>query len=258
MNHTKRVSLYTLLSVLLGLFAASTASANLSLNEGGMTSDFDADGQSEIVRIVRDDPGGSGTFYHLLVIDTDENGELRSTSTLLGDRIQFLNFWKDNNLIAIDMVQAGEEDAACCPTQKIVRRWQFQDGKLIEQPAEPYGQVSIKDLVKLKWKLIQMGDQKIDADTDINLTFGQEMVGGKSGCNNYSTSAKEPSPGKLKIAASMAATMMACTDKQMSLEQQFLKRLEQVESYRWMGDYMTLEWQDKENQGSLVFQLIKE
>jgi len=258
MNNTKRLSLYTVLSVLLGVFSASTASANLSFTESGMNSDFNGDDQSEIVRIVRDDPGGSGTFYHLLVIDTDDNGEPRSTTTLLGDRVQFLNFWKDKNLIAIDMVQAGKDDAACCPTQKIIRRWQFQDGKLIEQPAEPYGQVSIKDLIKLKWKLIQMGDQEIDDDTDISFTFGQQMVSGKSGCNSYSTAAKEPSAGKLKIAASMAATMMACPDKQMNLEQQFLQRLGQVESYRWMGDYMTLEWQDNENQGSLVFQLVKE
>lgn len=244
---------------ILGVFCSGIVSANLSFTEQGMTSDFDDDGQNEIVRIIRVEPGGSGIFYYLAVIDIDEKGELNFVSVLLGDRVQFLNFWKDKGAIAIDMVQAGKDDYACCPTNKVVRRWRLQQGKLMEQPIELYGQVSLGDLVRLKWRLLQIDRQKLPPDAGINLVFGQgQVVQGSSGCNRYKTTTEESSTGKLKIKETLATTRIACSEQQMEQEKKFLKRLSQVNSYSWMGDYMTLNWQVGSEQGSLLFQLVKD
>jgi heat shock protein HslJ len=255
-HHVKTV----LGNILLGMLYVGVASANLLPTEEGITSDFDGDGQSEVALVVRDDPGGSGVFYHLLVVDTDENGKLRTASSFIGDRVQFLNFWHDREkgAIAMDLVQAGKGDAACCPTHKVVRRWKFQDGSLKELPAEPYGQVSINDLVRFKWRLVQMDGQSVSENAGIDLTFGPGKVGGKSGCNNYIAGVKQTSPGKLKINAPMAATQMACPEEQMKREQEFLKRLTQATSYQWMGKTLVLDWQDNGKQGSLVFRLVEE
>jgi len=248
------------LLAILGMLCTGLASADLLPTEEVITSDFDGDGQREVAMVVRDDPGGSGTFYHLLVVDTDDNGKLRTTSAFIGDRVQFLNFWHDRKkgAIALDMVQGGKGDAACCPTHKVVRRWKLHDGKLTELPVEPYGQVSINDLVRLKWQLVQLDGQAVPGDAGIDFTFGPGKVGGRSGCNNYVTDVKEPSPGRLKIGPLVGATQMACPKEQMKREQQFLKRLGQVTGYRWMGNTLALDWQEKDQQGSLLFRLLEE
>jgi heat shock protein HslJ len=246
--------------LLSGMLLVSVVSANLLPTEERIASDFDGDDQTEVAMILRNDTGGSSVFYHLLVVDTDSNGELRTISSLIGDNVRFLNFWHDRKetAIALDMVEIGKGDSTCCPTHKTVRRWELKDGKLKELPAEPYGQVNINDLVRLNWRLVQMDDQVIPENMEINMVFGPGQLGGKSGCNRYLADVNEPSPGKLAINVRMTATRMACSEKKMQIEQRFLELMAQATSYRWMGNTMTIGWEDNGKQGSLSFRLVDE
>ena len=254
----------TLGKMLLGvltLLATGTASATgLGFTGEAITGDFDGDGLDELAQIIRDDPGGSGTFYHLLVMDTNDKGELVTDSAFVGDRVQVLNFWADHDkgAIGLDLVQGGEGDAACCPTHKVVRRWKLAGGKLTELTAEPYGQVSLGDLVRFKWNLVRMEEKAIPEGVDIHLILGDGGAVGKSGCNNYQVGLKEPAPGKVSFQAPIAATMMACPEPAMSLEQKYLQRLSQVTGYRWMGKSLALDWQAEDQGGSLLFRLVEE
>ena len=231
------------------------ASANLYSTDLYLNSDLDGDGQSEIARIVVDDPGGSGTFYYLLTIDTDDQG-LRTDSALLGDRVQILSIDNDQGNIRLDMVQSGEGDAACCPTHKVMRTWKLDDGKLKELPVKPYGRLDIIDLSGGKWYLTRMDGQQVAADAGAYIAIdgtGKKLAG-RSGCNNFTTTMEETGVGRLKIQAPMGATLMACPEPQMKLEKAFLERLPKVTGYRWQVNQLTLDWEADGKSGSLVFE----
>jgi heat shock protein HslJ len=248
------------LIVLIALSPSGNALAHRGLGFTGhaMTADFDGDGHDELAPILRNDPGGSGVFYHLLVIDTDERGAPRAVSAFIGDRVQILNFWADEGDIALDLVEAGPGDAGCCPTHKTVRRWKLKDGGLVELPAQPYGQVGLADLVRLTWRLVKMDGRAVPQDIPIDITVGTGGALGRSGCNRYQVAVKETAPGRVSFDEPVAATQMACPEARMALERRFLQRLSRVNGYRWMGGTLALDWQEGDAGGSLLFRLVED
>ncbi|WP_456449285.1 META domain-containing protein [Thiolapillus sp.] len=247
---------------MVGLFVLlplGLASASIYEAEQGMAVDMDGDGQSELVRILIDTPGGSGTFYYLVLINSNERGEPVFQSAFVGDRVQVIRMWKDQDQIALDVLQAGEGDAACCPTHKVIRRWKLQGGGLVEQAPEPYGRLSIEDLKTAKWQLVAMDGESLPGDVGVTLVFGEKnRVAGKSACNNYNTQVEEPSSGRLKFGMSLVSTKMACPENRMKLEQAYLQHLQKVNAYHWTGDHLQLDWQEGDQYGSLLFRKMKE
>jgi hypothetical protein len=209
--------------VLVALGYCHMAFAHLEQAEPGVAMDIDGDGQSEWVSVMVDMPGGSGRFYHLVVADTNEKGEPTFRTVFLGDRERILRMWDDQGQVALDMIQAGEGDAACCPSHKVIRRWKMQDGKLMEQPMDAYGRVSVDDFQDATWQLVAMDGEPLPENARVSLVFGEKSrVAGKSGCNRYSTTVEELSSGVLKVGMSLVSTKMACPDDRMSLEQRYL------------------------------------
>ncbi len=158
--------------------------------------------------------GGTGSNMYIAVMKP-ENGGYRNTSTaLIGDRVKLRSGTIDSGKIFLDVLQAGENDAMCCPTQLATRTWKLNDGQLEEDAMEVTGELSLEVLEGSDWVLTHLNrDQTIPADIEVTLSIGGGRVSGKSACNRYSAEIKEgDKPGDIVIGASMG-TRMACPEQ---------------------------------------------
>jgi heat shock protein HslJ len=89
-------------------------------------------GQPAAAIVLVSDPGGSGTFYDLHVMVSQDGRPVSVASTLLGDRVQINSIAIENNQIKVDMVQAGPDDPLCCPSQRVIKTFEVQGEQLVE------------------------------------------------------------------------------------------------------------------------------
>ena len=76
------------------------------------------------------DPGGSGSFYNLALLQRDGEKWTVTRPVLLGDRIRVTSLSFGENSLRIDMVTHGPGDAMCCPTRKASVRFRIEGGQL--------------------------------------------------------------------------------------------------------------------------------
>jgi hypothetical protein len=95
----------------------------------GLASDFlrrgdvDSDGQDELLVVVWQSSGGSGTYNYIALLD-ENGGTLRNTATTaLGDRVKVMEGAVSPGLVEVEVLEHDEDDAACCPTRHAVRRF---------------------------------------------------------------------------------------------------------------------------------------
>jgi hypothetical protein len=97
--------------------------------------DLTGDGQSEAAVVLWQSSGGSGTFNHVAVVG-HANGEIANFATApLGDRVKTFDGRIIDGTIQLEVLQHDDDDPACCPTQRALRTWEFQNGVLLERPA---------------------------------------------------------------------------------------------------------------------------
>lgn len=194
-----------------------------------LTGDLNRDGLEETIVLLAESSGGSGTFGHLAVLAREDGRATNIGTAPLGDRVQIRDRVVDGDTIVLDVVQAGAEDAACCPSQLVTRRWTLGPEGLNEDAAEIQGALSLAVLEGVEWRLISLnGDVDAPEEPAITLIFYGDKVGGTSGCNRYmGASTTSQAPGDLSFGP-LAGTMMACSEEVMDLEQQFLNLMGQV------------------------------
>jgi hypothetical protein len=120
-------------------------------------------GQPSAAIVVLSDPGGSGTFYDLHVM-VSQNGQPTSVaSTMLGDRVQINSIAIENNQIVVDMVQAGPNDPMCCPTQHVIKTFAVQGDQLMELSSQVVEDTASMQLGGTAWQwqqtLMNNGDE---------------------------------------------------------------------------------------------------
>ena len=103
----------------------SASTIYLALSEQIAFGDLDGDGVDDAVAVLAASGGGSGTFYSLAAVVNRGGAPLHAASAALGDRIQLEALAIADGVITVRMVAHGPEDAMCCPTQKVVRRYQL-------------------------------------------------------------------------------------------------------------------------------------
>lgn len=106
------------------------------LPEPRALADIDGEGDPEWVVIVAESSGGSGTFHYLTVLKEDRNAFRSRATVLLGDRVRPSKLSVEGATVRVDLLDAGEQDAACCPTEPRTRRWQWIDNDL--EPVSRY------------------------------------------------------------------------------------------------------------------------
>ncbi len=208
-----------------------------------------ADGEEAVV-VLAEHSGGSGLFIYLALLSRIE-GEIRNTGTVLvGDRVQIRSMAVVSGEIRLEVVQHGQDAAACCPREKAVRTWAWEEGSLEEMPIEIAGMISVADLAGIEWVLIRIGQTgSVTGDPAVTIVFEDTEVSGSSGCNRYFAALKERSPMDIRISG-IGATRMACDDEAMRLESRYLELLGSAVGYSfspgrlliscWVIDRLTL------------------
>lgn len=100
-----------------------------------------------------------------------------------------------------------------------------------------------------EWTLVSLNGAPLVEDTEINLVFEEDRVGGSAGCNSYGGTFESGGAG-IDI-TSLTITLMACTDAGvMAQESTYLGALEAVETFELDGEKLLLSGPDVE----LVFE----
>lgn len=200
----------------------------------GMHLDVDLDGNpgGEAVVLLSESSGGSGSFTYLAVLARTETGVRNVDTVPLGDRIQIREWSAEDGAVSVSLVEAGPEDAACCPSRLVTRRWMLNGGSLREGAVEWEGTLGPSTLEGVQWRLVGFGvGETLPEEPEILLEIHGDQVVGNSGCNRYAGRlATGKSPGEIRLGP-LAGTRMACPGEQMSLEQRFLEMLTSVSRF---------------------------
>jgi heat shock protein HslJ len=218
-----------------------------------LTGDLDGDGLDEAAALVWESSGGSGTRLHLAVMGRRHEEVENLATTLIGDRVQVRSGAIESGRITLDMVRAGPEDAACCPTQKALVTWALTEYGLTRTAEETTGIVSLADLGGVEWTLVEIGrDHALPEDVEISLVFENDRVSGSSGCNTYFAGVSAPGPGNLAFNG-MGATRMACPEPVMDLERRYLQALAGASSYTFLAGRLAINCESDSRSTVLLF-----
>jgi len=215
--------------------------------------DLDGDGLDEAATLLWESSGGSGTRLYLAVMG-HRDGDIENQGTaLIGDRAQVRSGEINAGRITLDIVRAGPEDAACCPTKKARVAWALSEDGLSQVADETIGTLSLDDLGGHGWVLTELGrEQPLPESVEISLLFQDDRVSGSSGCNNYFAGVLAPNPGELAFNG-MGATRMACPEPRMDLERRYLSALAGASGYRFHAGRLVLTCDTDEGPQALVF-----
>ncbi len=109
--------------------------------------DVTGDGQADAVVYLAENSGGSGVFSYLAAVVDQEGKPVNVATTLLGDRVRVNSITIENGEIEVDMVQAGPNDPACCPSRHVVKTYALQGDQLVETSSREVSENQAKDHV---------------------------------------------------------------------------------------------------------------
>jgi heat shock protein HslJ len=206
-----------------------------------LTGDLDGDGEDESVVLLWQSSGGSGTFDYIAVMRGAGDEAINAGTAALGDRVQIRRAEISNGAIYLDVIQQGEDDAACCPGQRVMRSWVLDESGLVEMDSEYRGDLSASTIEGDDWVLTGLGqEQPVSGGVPVTLQAHQGQISGNRGCNRCSAAIENGAvPGDIRIGPVMG-TRMACPEEQMLVEQTFLARLSQVTNFRFRAGKLVL------------------
>jgi heat shock protein HslJ len=218
-----------------------------------LTGDLDGDGLDEAVTLLWESSGGSGNRLYLAAVASKDDVIANLGTDLVGDRVQVRAGAIEDGRITLDIVRAGPEDAACCPSEKALVTWMLGEDGLTRVADETTGTLSLADLEGHEWALLELGrDQPLPEDVEISVVFQDDKVSGGSGCNSYFAGVVSSSPGELGFNG-MGATRMACPETVMDLERRYLKALANATGYRFLAGRLVLSCDTGDGPTALVF-----
>jgi heat shock protein HslJ len=220
------------------------------------TGDLDGDGVEEIVVLVTEMSGGTGENLYLAVMRGENGAAVNVGTALVGDRIKLRTMAIVGSRLRLEVLQAGPDDAMCCPGELATREWAFTDAGFEEVSTEVTGRLSLAALVGPEWVLTGLAFREpAPAEPEIHMAITEDgSVSGSSGCNLFNGKLEEGSELGSVSAGPFMSTMMACEPETMELEQLFLKRLGGVTSFSFWVGHLMLSWQVEDDAGTLLFE----
>ncbi len=194
------------------------------------------------------------------MLDRDASGAALNRATVpLGDRVKIRSAALEDGRVAVETVQAGPEDAACCPGQKMRRTFTLEGNSMTETSTEDLGRLSLSDLDG-EWKLVRFGaDEAVPEDVEITAQFADGAIAGRAACNRYTGGVTAGDmPGDLSLSGPMAMTRMMCPPPLMEWEQRYAQALEGLAQYSFVAGKLVLNWRDESGGGSLFFVRVAE
>jgi len=231
---------------------ASRPSAGL-VEHFALSGDIDGDERDETVVLLWGSSGGSGVRSYLAAVGRRNGDVVNLATSLVGDRVQVKDGSVIDRVIALEVVQAGPGDAACCPTQRARVEWQLEHGDLVRTTTEITGELSLEDLWGPDWILAAIGPEEVVSnDSPIRLHVVSDRVEGSGGCNTYFGTVTSATPGQLDFSA-MGTTMMACSEAVMELERRYLRTLAGGSSYGFVAGRLAIGCSTDDGPVALVF-----
>lgn len=212
-----------------------------------LAGDLQGKGARDAVVILTQSSGGSGVFDFVAVLQRHDNDIVNVGTASLGDRVQIRTARIEARQIILDVVQAGPEDALCCPSQLEERRWELRDAGLVEGATRITGKLSLSQLEGAPWLLTRLRrGEKAPGNPPVTLSFSQGRISGSSGCNRYSGEVRPgASFGEIEIGP-LAVTQMACQGPAEDLEHRYLAALGKVRKFGFLTGFLVLTYEDQE------------
>jgi len=220
--------------------------------------DMNGDGSNEHIVFLWESSGGSGTQIYMAVLASHAGKTVNIATQLIGDRVQLVMGRVEKGHIELDVIQSGKNDAACCPTSKVLRTWSLNNSnkgiQLLESKAQILGKISLADLGGREWHLVKMNWRETLAENvKITMTLKDNKVSGKSGCNRYFATVKSGEKANDITIGAAGSTRMACPGDIMEQESRFLKALSSVTSFYFVNGQLALSWKDEGVNSSMLF-----
>lgn len=217
------------------------------------TADLDGVIGSEALAMLSSNAGGSGEFVYLAVFGMRDGALVNLATVPVGDRVRLQSLWLERGKVIMDVIEPGPNDAACCPTQVARKTFGFEGDAFKQVSSEVRGMLALSMLSANEWTLVEMDGQPVSKDAEAPLIhFEGQKLRGFAGCNRFTASVAETTPGEIEIGAA-AAEQKACPPPQMELEQKFLTQLDAVNRYSYVAGQLALTWVDGERVGTLLF-----
>jgi heat shock protein HslJ len=220
--------------------------------------DMNGSGVDETAAFLSESSGGSGTVLFLAIMGRHEE-EIKNLGTaLVGDRVQVRDARVENGTVVLDVLQAGPDDAMCCPGELATRAWRLDGGDLVEIETEaPTRRLAVAEVEGVQWTLRRFGwSDPYGGEPPITIVFDGDRVAGSSGCNRYFAAIAESDvPGGISVGQA-GGTMIACPDEVMKVERRYLGALAAVSDYGFMLGDLVLTYSMAEGEfASLFFEL---
>ena len=235
----------------------SASRPEISLLRGfRITGDLDADNEEEAVTLLNLALGGTGQLLYLAVVDRRDGRPVNVATELVGDRVQVRGVRTRGRRLYLDVVQAGPEDAACCPGEVATLGWELlPEGRLSSiAVTEEAGRLSLETIGDSRWVLREWSwGEAAPEEPEVTLRYDDGRLTGSSGCNNYFAAA---TPGEMPGDVSMGrigATRMACPEPEMAVEARFLSQLEGVNRYGFMAGGLMLDYATDDGLEVMIF-----
>ncbi len=219
-----------------------------------VTGDMDGDGNEEALALLGYNAGGSGELVYIAVM-RKENGSADCVATaLVGDRVKIRDARIDGGHVILDVLQAGEGDAMCCPGELATRVWQLTPDGFVEVRTTPAGRLSLSALSGVEWVLRWWQWNEAAPGPEATAVFYDNRVAGSTGCNRYlATVIEGDSPGSVSVTAP-TTTLEVCPDPAGSTEKRFLGLLAAVKQYSFVTGLLSLEYEYEGAHGALLFE----
>ena len=227
----------------------------VQLLEYHVTGELDGAPGDETAVFLAETSGGSGTFLYVAVMGRDADGIVNLATAPAGDRIQVRDAWIDDGIMSLEVVQAGPDDAMCCPGELATRIWQLADGDFQEAPSDiPTARLSLSDLEGAVWTLRRFGWREPYSDeAEITIAFDGSGFEGSLGCDRYFGTASEGEmPGDVTFGET-GVTRMACETAPMEVEQRYLEAVSSVSKFGFMFGELILTYQTADSEVSALF-----
>jgi heat shock protein HslJ len=218
------------------------------LRDFRLAGDLNGDGAEEAVVLLTAGTGGTGEVWYLAVVGKPGGKVTNIATAPIGDRVQVRDAKIDGRRIVVDLVQAGENDAACCPGDLVVRTWELAGAALKEGAPAKTGRLSIDVLAGTEWVLKAWAwEEAAPAAPEVTLGLDGTRLTGHAGCNGYFAPVKAGgSPGELRVGPA-GSTRKMCPEAEMAVEQRFLAQLAGVTRLQFVAGQLALPYtkQDK-------------
>jgi len=224
-------------------FEAGAASAPSVARVEGLEphGDLDRDGRDEVVVLLTGSAGGTGSMLYVAVMEERDGHWVNVATEPVGDRVDVREARVEDGKLRLDVVQAGDEDAMCCPGELATRRWLLEGDSLVEEAAEVTGRLTPASIGEQEWVLRRWSyDEEAEPEPRVTLRAAEGRWAGSAGCNRYTVGVQAGDlPGTVRLSEAVT-TRMTCPEPASSTEERFLRLLARVRQFEFVAGRLTL------------------